>query len=101
MIIGERHAEIVYNWLMARLRGRSSEEMLPTDMPLEIQGVTVQTWKDGKNGYILYVPLDSFTVPLGVVEVQAIVEYNQGYMRIGMGNAYTIHMLAEEFRLIT
>jgi hypothetical protein len=31
------------------------------------------------------------------MEVQAMIEYDQGYMRVGMGNAYTIDMLAWEF----
>jgi hypothetical protein len=48
MIIGEDHAETVYNWLMERLRGRSSEGMIPVDMPLLVEGTSVETWKDGK-----------------------------------------------------
>jgi hypothetical protein len=77
MIIGERHAEVVYNWLMERLRGRSSEGTLPEDMHLLIEGVTVQTWKGGRSGYILFTPRDSLTVPAGVMEVQVIIEYDQ------------------------
>jgi hypothetical protein len=101
IIIVERHAEVVYNWLMARLRGRSSEGMLPLDMPLLIEGATVQTWKDGRRGYILFTPRDSLTVPVGVMEVQVIIEYDQGYTRVGIGNAYTMNMLADEFLTVT
>jgi hypothetical protein len=35
------------------------------------------------------------------MEVQAIIDYDQGYTRVGMGNAYTIQMLADEFLTVT
>jgi hypothetical protein len=90
LIISDRHAEILYNSSMERLRGRSSEGMLPVDMPLMVEGVTVQTWKDGKGGYILFTPLDSLVVPMKKMEVQVRIEYDPGYMGVGMENAYTI-----------
>jgi hypothetical protein len=86
---------------MERIRGRSFEGMLPEDMPRSIDEVTVQTWKDGKSGYILFSPKDSLSVPVGVMEVQVRIEYDQAYTKVGMGNAYTIQMLADEFLTIT
>jgi hypothetical protein len=70
-------------------------------MPLLIEGASVQTWKDGRSGYILFTPRDCLTVPVGAMEVQVIIEYDQGYTRVGMGNAYTMNMLAEEFLTLT
>jgi hypothetical protein len=40
-------------------------------------------------------------VPVGVMEVQVLIEYQLGYTRIGMGNTYTIKMLADEFEAVT
>jgi hypothetical protein len=94
LIIGENHADVMCAWLMARLRARSSENMLPVDMPLLAEGTTVQTWKDGKWGYILFTPVDSLTTPMKKMEMQVMIEYEEGYergyMRVGMENAYTI-----------
>jgi hypothetical protein len=99
--IRRNQAEEVYKWLMDKIRDRSSQGMIPEDMPLSIEGTTVQTWKDGKGGYILFTPKDTLSVPVGVWEVQVTIEYESGYTRIGMGNAYTIQMLADEFLTIT
>jgi hypothetical protein len=35
------------------------------------------------------------------MEVQVMIEYEGGYMRVGMENAYTIKMLGDEFRALT
>jgi hypothetical protein len=70
-------------------------------MPTSVEDTTVHTWKDGKNGYILFIPRDSFTVPIGVMEVQVMIEYAQGHTRVGMGNAYTLNLLAYVFLTIT
>jgi hypothetical protein len=101
LLIQEKHAESVYNWMMERLRGRSSESMLPVDMPTSTAEVTVQTWKDGGAGYILFTPKDSLMTPMKTMEVQLVIEYEMGYMKVGMGNAYTITMLAWEFQELT
>jgi hypothetical protein len=101
MIISERHAEVVYNWLMERLGGRSSENMSPVEMTLMVEGATVRTWKDGKGGYILFTPEDSIMTPMKKMEMQIMIEYEQGYMRVGMENVYTIEMLAWEFQQLT
>jgi hypothetical protein len=85
-------ATTVYDWLITRIRGRSTTQTLPATVPLTVNEVTVQTWKDWKNGYILFTPNDSLTVPVGVMEVQVMIGYQLGYTRIGMGNAYTIKM---------
>jgi hypothetical protein len=101
MMIEAKHAERIYDWLIERLRGRSSEGMLPTDMPASISEVTVQTWKDGGAGHILFTPEGAIMTPMNTMEVQAVIEYDMGYMRVGMGNAYTIGMLVWEFLAIT
>jgi hypothetical protein len=94
-------ASEVYKWLITRMAGRTVMQLLPDAMPHTIEEVTVQTWKDGKNGHILFTPNDSLSVPPGVMEIQVIIEYHLGHVRLGMGNAYTIRMLADEFEAIT
>jgi hypothetical protein len=101
LMIEENHAQVVYEWLMFRLRGRSSQNMLPEGMPEEISEVTVQVSKDGKAGYILFTPTYSLAVPMKKMDVQATIEYDLGYMKVGMGEAYTIRMLAQEFWELT
>jgi hypothetical protein len=70
-------------------------------MPDSITEVTVQTWKDGGAGYILFAPKDSLTTPMKTMEVQVVIEYEMGHMKVGMGNAHTITMLAWEFQELT
>jgi hypothetical protein len=94
-------ASEVYKWLITRMVSRAPTQLLPNGMPYTVQEVTVQTWKDGKSGYILFTPNDSFSVPAGVMENQVIIEYQAGYAKLGMENAYTIKMLADEFEAIT
>jgi hypothetical protein len=103
MIIEENHAEIVYSWLMEKLKWRSSQNMPPADMPPRIEDTTMQTWKDGKGGYILFTPGDSLMTSTKKWEVQVMIEYEdkQGFMRVGMQNPYTITMLTWEFHQLT
>jgi hypothetical protein len=61
--------------------------MLPAGMPESAEEVAVQTKKDGKAGYILFTPNDSFAIPTKIMDVQAVVEYEEGYMKVGMGEA--------------
>jgi hypothetical protein len=49
--------------------------MLPVDMPESVVEVTVQTWKDGGAGYILFTPKDSLMTPMKVMDVQVQIEY--------------------------
>jgi hypothetical protein len=97
----ERNAEITYTWMIERLRGRSNTGALPEAIPESITEATVQNWKDGGAGYILFTPNDCIMTPLNTLEVQVVGEYEMGYMKIGMGNAYTIKMLEEEFQIVT
>jgi hypothetical protein len=80
--IEEKHAETAYGWLMDKLRRRSSECMLPVDMPTSIAEVTVQTWRDGREGYILFTPQDSLMTQMRTMEVQVLIEYEMGYMKV-------------------
>jgi hypothetical protein len=99
--VEEKHAQAMYEWLLGRLRERSSENMIPEEMPTTIDEVTVQTWKDGRAGHILFTPTDSLTTPMKKMEVQVIIEYEEGFMKVGMENAYTITMLPWEFQELT
>jgi hypothetical protein len=101
LIVEGNQAAMIYDWLNTRILGRSTIQTLPANMPRAMNDVTVQTWKDGKNGYILFTPNAYLTVPVGVMEVQVMMEYHLGYTRIGMGNAYTIKMLSDEFEAVT
>lgn len=70
-------------------------------MPDSVDEVTVQTKKDGKAGYIRFIPEDIFAKSMKEMDVQAIIEYEEGYMKVGMEEAYTIRMLAREFWELT
>jgi hypothetical protein len=101
-VIEEHHAAVVYNWLCERLAERSfTKDMLPPEMPFHVEEVTVQTWRDGKAGYIMFTPWDSTADPMKDMDVQVMVEYEGGHMKVGMGNAYTIKMLGDEFQKLT
>jgi hypothetical protein len=48
-IVTDNHASFVYAWLSQRFAARSSTRMLPWGMPESVEGMTVQTWKDGES----------------------------------------------------
>jgi hypothetical protein len=100
-IVTENHATFVYGWLSQRFASRSSTRMLPMGMPEAVEGMAVQTMRDGGYGYILVTPEDSLAEAMKKMDVQVIIEYDDGLMKVGMGNAYTIRMLWEEFRSLT
>jgi hypothetical protein len=66
-------------------------------MPDSVEEVTVETKKDGKAGYILFTPRDSLAAAMKNQPIQEVIEYEYGYMRVGMGEAYTIRMLTNQF----
>jgi hypothetical protein len=100
-IITQDHPEFVYTWLMNRLVARSSARCLPLGMPESIDEVTVEMKKDGKAGYILFTPAYSLATPMKKMDVQAVLEDEEGYMKVGMGKTYTVRMLAQEFWELT
>jgi hypothetical protein len=70
-------------------------------MPESVEDVSVQTRKDGKFGYILFTPEDSTAEALKKMDLQVMIEYEEGFMKVGMGEAYTIRMLSNEFWELT
>jgi hypothetical protein len=96
-IIEENHAKFVYACLSHRFAARSSTQMLPMGMPESVDDVAVQTMKDGSYGYILFTPEDSLAEAMKKMDVQVIIEYDDGFMKVGMGESYTIRMLVDEF----
>jgi hypothetical protein len=101
LVISEKHAQMTYEWLKTRLTSRSSQRMLPQGMPETIEEVTVETKRDGKAGYIWFTPNDSLAVPMKKMDVQVYIEYEYGSMKVEMGEACTIRMLAQEFWELT
>jgi hypothetical protein len=75
--------------------------MLPQGMPESIDEVTAEIKRDGKAGYICFTPNDSLAVPMKKVNIQIYIEYEYGCMKVGMGEAYTIRTLAQEFWELT
>jgi hypothetical protein len=71
--------------------------MLPAGMPELIDEVTVTTRKDGKAGYIQFTPKCMIATSIEESEMKTIVEYDHGYMYEGIGNAYTIRMVYNDF----
>jgi hypothetical protein len=70
-------------------------------MPESFEEVTVETRRDGKAGYIMFTPKDSLAEAMKKMPIQAIIEYHYGHMKVGMGEAYTIRMLSNEFWALT
>jgi hypothetical protein len=102
LIIEENHAAIAYDWLLQKLIYRSgSEQQRPFGMPEDVTATTVLTKKDGKAGYILFTPQNMMADPMAGMETQIMIEYDGGYMKEGIGNAYTIQMIYEDFMFLT
>jgi hypothetical protein len=98
----EHTAVEVYNWLTARLFGRSREfGRLPIGMPETFKGLSVTTYRTGEAGYILFTLLNSFADSLRDQPVKVEVNYHWSYTRIGMGDRYTLRMLATELWTLT
>jgi hypothetical protein len=70
-------------------------------MPDSVEEVTVQTRKDGKAGYVLFTPEYSFANSMKEMDLQVVIEYDEGFMQVGMSEAYTLRMLANEFWELT
>jgi hypothetical protein len=100
-VISENHADFVYNWLSGRLKARSTSHMPPMGMPESVNEMAVQTSRDGDFGYILFTPEESLHEPMKKMDVQVVIEYDDGRMKVEMGEAYTIRMLVEEFWYLT
>jgi hypothetical protein len=96
-IIEKGHAKFVYTWLSQRFAARSSTRMLQMGMPESVDEMAVQMMKDGSYGHILFTPEDSLAEAMKKMDVQVIIEYDEGFMKVGMGEAYTIRMLVAEF----
>jgi hypothetical protein len=70
-------------------------------MPTSFQNLSVITRRNGKAGYILFEPLDSVAGELTDMPVRVQIEYRNGYAKFGMGEAYSLRMLAQEFWALT
>jgi hypothetical protein len=101
--IMEYPAAEMYDWLTMRLRERSQTEArnLPTGMPVTFTGLSVKAYRDGRSGYTLHEPLDSPAVNLTGQPVRIQIEYEYGFAKLGMGDRYTLRMLAQEFWALT
>jgi hypothetical protein len=97
------HAAIgFYEWLKTRMMERSGDERrLPEGMPEMFEEMSVVTRRNGKASYILFTLLNSFANSLRDQPVKVEVEYHGGYTRIGMGDRYTLRMLATELWKLT
>jgi hypothetical protein len=101
LMFGDKQALGMYIWLSHGLCSRSTARALPAGMPDLIDDVTVETMKDGKAGYIMFTPRDSLATAMKKEPIQAVIEYEYGHMKVGMGEVYTIRMLANEFVALT
>jgi hypothetical protein len=70
---------------------------LPIGMPDSVDDVIVQTRRDGNYGYIPFTPEDSLASSMKEIPLQVLIEYEEGFMKVGMDEAYTVRMLASEF----
>jgi hypothetical protein len=101
LIFTERHALNMYIWLSNRFSLRSTARALPEGMPDMVDDVTVETRMDSKAGYILFAPRDRLAAAMKNQPNQVMIEYEYGHMRVEMGEAYTVRMLANEFYALT
>jgi ribonuclease HI len=97
----DTQAAETYRWLLDRLASRSNVNQPPEGVPFSVNEVSVQTWKDGRYGYIMFTPNNSLALPPSTLENQVVIEFWGGYARLGMGNAYTVKMLADELSKAT
>jgi hypothetical protein len=88
----------VYNWLTARMNGRGG---LPAGMPEFFEGLSVTATRNGREGRILFTHINSYHNSLRDQPVKVEVSYRWGYTRIGMGDRYTLMMLANELWVLT
>jgi hypothetical protein len=100
-VIEENHADFVYSWLSNRFIARSTARALPIGMPDSVEEVIVQTRRDGSYGYILFTPEYSLANSMREMPLQVLIEYEEGFTKVGMNESYTIRMLASEFWELT
>jgi hypothetical protein len=70
-------------------------------MPESFGNLSVVTYRTREAGYILFTLLDSFADSLKNQPVKVGVTYQWGYTRIGMGDRYTLKMVAMELWALT
>jgi hypothetical protein len=98
----EHTAQMVYEWPIFRIRERpGSFNRLPIGMPEAFENLSVVTYRTGNAGYILFTLFDSFADSLRNQPTKVEVCYQWGYTRIGMGDRYTLRMLAMELWTLT
>jgi hypothetical protein len=97
----EHPATEIFDWLAGRLRGRAEHGILPIGMPESFEGLSVTTSKDGKAGHIRFALLDNTAAHLSDMPCRGQIEYEYGYTYLGIGDAYSLRMLAQEFWALT
>jgi hypothetical protein len=97
----EHPAAELYDWLVSRLRGRAEHGSLPLGMPETFTALSVKAYRNGKEGLILFELLDGLAGNMTDMPVQVQIEYSYGYARLGIGEVYTLRMLAQEFWVLT
>jgi hypothetical protein len=91
----------MYNWLIERFSERARSLTIPQGMPGSFTNVSVKTSRSGDAGYILFEPNDSLAGKITDMPVRVRIAYNSNYAKIGMGDRYTLQMLAAEFWTLT
>jgi hypothetical protein len=101
LLFTAEHAKLMLQWLQARLVTHSSLGDLPAGMLVAVEEFNIQTWRDCKAGYVLFVPRDMIATAIAESETKVQLEYDLGYMREVVGNAYAIQIIHEDFMLLT
>jgi hypothetical protein len=65
------------------------------------ENMTVKIYRDGKAGYVLFESEDSLAEDMKAMPVSVRINYGFGYARFGMGDRFTLLMLAQEFWILT
>jgi hypothetical protein len=91
----------MYVWLVSRLYERAQTQFLPIGRPNTFTNLSVQTPRTGEAGYILYEPLDGLAGKITEMQLRVQIGYDYGYTKLGMGDSYTLGMLAAEFWTLT
>jgi hypothetical protein len=98
IVLGENPMLELYQALVEKFRERGR---IPNGIPESLESVTVRIFRDGKAGYILFESEDSLAEDMKAIPVGVRIDYDFGYARFGMGDRFTLRMLAQEFWSLT
>jgi hypothetical protein len=99
--IMEYPAAGMFQWLSDRLRGRAEHGILISGMLEMLTGLSFKAYRNGQAGFVLTESLDSLAGNMTDMPSRVQIEYPYGHAKLGIGEAYTLRMLGQEFWALT